>query len=125
MGMWNGIRLNAKLDAVNLDKLVKIGQHAFNHAAKEKRKALTKSTRGKSPYAVPTLKIDSPGAEFFVWNEANALVHCLNCDDPWYNKFYEAHMDFDVFMKKATEILEVRERTKLCFHHSCCWCFRY
>ena len=108
MGMWNGIRLNGKLDAVNLDKLVKAGKHAFNHAAKERRKALLTPSRGKTPYVVRAVNLESPGAEFYIWNEANPLTHCRNASDPWYVNFFEEHTSVDVFTQRATEILKVR-----------------
>jgi hypothetical protein len=95
---------------VNLDKLVPIAKKAFNHAAKEKRKAMVTPQRGKTPTANRTLNLDTvAGAEFYVWNEANPLVLTRNSGDPWYKNFFEAHTEVDTFTAQATQILTVKK----------------
>jgi hypothetical protein len=105
-GLWNGCLMDQRMDPVNLDKLGGIGKRAFNHAATEKRKALVKPGRGKTPAAVPTVKLTTvPGAEFFIWNEASHLVTQRNSADPWYQLFFDCHTAVDGFAKRAALLI--------------------
>jgi len=89
----------------NLDKLGGIAKRAFNNAANERRKALTRKVRGKPPAAVATLNLMTAGAEFFVWNEESPLVPKRNASDPWYSNFFVSHTEMDGFAAKASEML--------------------
>jgi hypothetical protein len=91
---------------VNLDKLVTIGKKAFNHAAKERRKLLA-TPRGKMPKALPSLRLEAPGAEFYIWNHENPAVKARNSSDDWYSNFHEAHTEVDAFTARAMELLTV------------------
>jgi hypothetical protein len=95
----------------NLDKLVPIGRRAFNHAAKEKRKVYLNPPRKKMPLIVGTTGLKMPGAEFYIWNEANPLAK-RNAKDEWYKKFFEAHTSTDCFTKAATALLDKVIETK-------------
>jgi hypothetical protein len=105
IGHWNGNLLDAKLDVEDLDKLVGVAKRAFNYATKEKRKTFLRVAANKMSLIKRALDIDTPGAEFFIWNEANPLVQSSNSGDPWYKEFYELHTSVDAFTKSATIML--------------------
>jgi len=106
-GLWNGCLLEAKMDPVNLDKLGGIAKRAFTNAAIEKRKALLKETRGKQASVKASLGLSTPGAEFYVWNEGNVFVSKRNCNDPWYQLFFECHTQLDGYAQRAAEMLNL------------------
>lgn len=102
------MRVDQKIHPINLDKLVTIAKKAFNHATKEKRKAMTTAKRGKTPTAVPSLHLENTaGAEFYTWNESNPLVVQRNATDDWYKNFFESHTEMDPFTAKAKDLLTV------------------
>lgn len=98
------------MDVEDLDKLVGVAKRAFNYATKEKRKAYLRLGANKLPVIKRALEIDTPGAEFFIWNEANPLVPTSNSGDPWYKEFYELHTSADAFTKSGTLMLTKVEK---------------
>lgn len=93
------------MDVEDLDKLIGVGKRAFNYATKEKRKAYLRVSGNKMALIKRALEIDTPGAEFYIWNEANPLVQRTNSADPWYKEFYEMHTSADAFTKAGTLML--------------------
>lgn len=106
VALWNGKLVDNQMDPLNLDYLVDVAKRAFNHAAKEKRKVMLNPARRKMPMIIETMHIDSPGAEFFIWNEENPLVAKANKDDLWYKTFFDVHTSKDAFTKGAEAILK-------------------
>jgi hypothetical protein len=109
IALWNGCLIDHEMEPVNLDKLIGVAKRAFNHAAKERPRKMVYPPRSRTPLASPTLRLDTPGPEFYVWNEFHPTLPKTNAADPWYMNFYDTHTEVDVFTQKAALILKVNQ----------------